>query len=137
MISISVKLLILFMYCFLDFTELSFCVCLAFFIAHWFSLKQLFLIIYHVSCISPYLLNSLLGNYWFSLVVSCVLDFLCSLKFCIYLHFWRSSYHQQSVETDFRKEKPCQPCQGYWGFLRPFLWINMLHTSCSLLWGNS
>lgn len=79
-ISISVKCLILFVYCFLSLMGFF---CMYFLVAHWASFKQIFWILSQVNGRSPCFWGELLEYYCFPLVVSCLLDFQCSLKFYV------------------------------------------------------
>lgn len=56
------------------------------------------------------------------------LDFPCSLKYCIAIFTF-----QEDIFTDRLWERSTfsSPFWGFWGFLRSFLWIHVLHPFCS------
>ena len=115
-----VELLILFLYCFLDFIKLIICV-----VALWTSLEQLFKELFH----------SLLGNSCiFTSLVSVTRGFLCSFGGVMFpwmfvisiayhrcLHIWRSSHLFQTLLTERKgKERPSPVGGAYWSILWPW-----------------
>ena len=81
----------------------------------------------------------LLENYCISFMVSsCFLDFSCSLMFVLLSLHLKKQSPPPCFTDGFSEINPFyQPCWGFWGFLRPFLWVHLLYTSCYLLWQNS
>lgn len=118
---ISVMLLILFMYCFHNFVEFSFC----FLVALWASLKQIFLILCQASCRSPSLWDQLLVKYYDSLVVSCFFSVFFSISWSLSVLSLHLKKQTPLVFTDWIREINTfhQSCEGFWGILRPFLWL--------------
>ena len=79
-------------------------------------LKAIILNFCHSIHKSPFLWGLVLDIYNIHLVVSCFLDFLCSLNSCICcLHIWRGGYLLQSLVTGFRRELPSAitPARGF------------------------
>ena len=91
-----------------------------------------------VSYTSPHLCGPLLENYCDPSMLSFFLWFFMFFEdlYC-YLLICSSSYLLQSLLTDFKGEipsiTPARDSETFWHFL----WIHLLHASCSLLWQNS
>ena len=76
--------------------------------------------------------------YFVPLVISYFFESSCSLKPCIPVFTFEEAVTSSRFYwlASGRKVFTSQPCQRYWGSLRFFVWMHLLHSSC-FLWRRS